>query len=50
MIEDLTEWREAWKTVNPNTSQGDLEMFSEELDFGGRMVLQHFGQASEMAL
>lgn len=45
MIEDLTEWRGGWKTVNPNTSQGDLEMFSEELDFGGRVVLQHFGQA-----
>ena len=43
MIEDLTEWREAWKTVNPNTSQGDLEMFSKELYFGGHMVLQHFG-------
>ena len=47
MTEELTEWRGGWKAVNPNASQGDLEMFSEEPDFGGRVVLWHFGQTKE---
>ena len=33
-IEDLTVWGEGGrKAANPNTSQGYLEMSSEELDF-----------------
>lgn len=47
MTEALTEWRGGWKAVNPSASQEDLEMFSEEPDFGGCVVLRHFGQTEE---